>query len=1084
LECEHHADAHRLEQRQRQRQRCCNRGNRRDCDNPNTANGSETASGTGTFNLGAGASINLPNVSPTSTTALVISGTPYTVINSLGVQGSATGTDLQGMIGNLARHYALGSNIDATATSTWNSNAGFTPVGTSSTPFTGVFDGLGHTIGNLTINLPSTSYVGLLGYVGTGGVAKNVGLVGGTVAGVQYVGELAGYSTGGTIGNSYATGAVTGSYYQIGGLVGYNLGGGTVSNSYATGPVTGGNHVGGLVGQNDSGGAVSNSYATGTVTGSGSFNVGGLVGVNYGQVTNSYATGVVSGVSNFTYLGGLVGYNGGTVSNSYATGAVTGPNNSFYVGGLVGSNAGTVNNSYAIGAVSGSTSTDIGGLMGFNYGTVTNSYATGAVSGSSNVGGLVGINTIGGTVGNSYATGAVTGTTSIGGLVGSNNSDNSGATVSTSFWDTTTSGTTIGIGGGTLAGATGLTSDQMKMMASFTGWNIANTGGAGKTWRIYEGSTAPLLTSSLKQLTVTAMSGSKVYDGTTAGIGVSYSVTPDTSKLLGTLSAAAASKNVGAYTITPGGFYSNQQGYDVSYVNGALTITPASLTLSGASAANKVYDGTTFASLSGGSLSGLIAGDVVSFTGSGSFADKNVGVAKPVSVSGTTLAGADAGNYTLVQPAGVSASITQRPLSTWIGGASGNWSVASNWDALPDLSNVLAVSVPTGKSVTYDAAAGSTNLASLTAAGLNMAGGSLNIANNLTVNSSFSQTGGTLSFGAGANAGITQASGNLNLPAFTVSGLNLNTPAGAITQSGPIIATTLKTQSQTGTTLTDAGNQVGSFTATNSGGGNVALTNTGVFSIGGISNAGGNITVDNTGALTTVGAVSAPAGAVSIVAHSPLGIGTGGVLAGGNITLTAGGTSVATDNMTLNGAIQSTGSTSLIALSAGGSILSGAGFSGANLIGGAATIVAGGDVNLSTQVKLLDVTANGTFSILDLFTGSVMTNTPVISPSLTTVTDQVLTTVAATTQQQLMQTTDQTQLLPLATAFGDSGSTLLINSTQTIGGTDGTFGGSASDTGSGGTASGGKSSSDSSSSDANSSDQGGKPVPKRLATCS
>ena len=180
-----------------------------------------------------------------------------------------------------------------------------------------------------------------------------------------------------------------------------------------------------------------------------------------------------------------------------------------------------------------------------------------------------------------------------------------------------------------------------------------------------------------------------------------------------------------------------------------------------------------------------------------------------VNVSGITLTGTDAGNYTFNTTAATTADITVRPLSTWIGGATGNWSVAANWDALPDLSNVLAVSVPTGKTVTYDAAAGSTNLASLTAAGLNIAGGSLNIANSLTVSSSFSQTGGTLGdFGGGASASITQASGNLNLPAIAVAHLSLNAPAGAITQSGRLAALTLNTQSQGATTLTNPDNQV------------------------------------------------------------------------------------------------------------------------------------------------------------------------------------------------------------------------------------------------------------------------------------
>jgi filamentous hemagglutinin family protein len=336
--------------------------------NPNAANGSEKASGTGAFDLqagtsitlsganaslsiatpgyklGTGAQINLPNVSPTSTTALTIGGIDYTVINSLGAAGSTTGTDLQGIEGKLGGHYALGSNIDASATDTWNSNgaatpvyAGFAPIGTAATPFTGTFEGLGHTVSNFTIDRPMTSDVGLIGKSGKGAVIQDVGLIGGSVSGSGYVGALVGQS-GGAVSNSYATGSVSGTSYVVGGLVGQS--GGAVSDSYATGSVAGsGNGVGGLVGQNN--GAVSNSYATGSAEGS-SAEVGGLLGKNLGAVSNSYATGNVSGVGD---VGGLVGYNltTGTIGTSYAKGGVSGSGSE---GGLVGNNPGNVTDSY------------------------------------------------------------------------------------------------------------------------------------------------------------------------------------------------------------------------------------------------------------------------------------------------------------------------------------------------------------------------------------------------------------------------------------------------------------------------------------------------------------------------------------------------------------------------------------------------------------------------------------------------------------------------------------------------------------------------------------------------------------------
>ena len=485
--------------------------------NPNTLNGGQAASGTGAFNLSMGNSITLSGTNP----SLSVAGNAYTVINSLGAAGSTTGTDLQGMNGSLSGYYALGSNVDATATSTWNSGAGYTPIGNSSTYFTGSFSGLGHTISNLTINLPSANYVGLFGYTGTSSVIQNVGLVGGTVSGNTAVGGLVGYNggtvsnsyatgsvsgtsevaglvgeNGGTVSNSYATGSVVSGNYYLGGLVGVNagtvsnsyatgsvsdgefLGGlvgynsGTITNSYATGSVSGSDYVGGLVGFNNTGGTVSNSYATGSVYGSpyNSYYLGGLVGWNYtgAMVSNSYATGSVSaGSANYVgnYVGGLLGENDGTVSNSYAMATVSGSN---AVGGLVGENGGTVSNSYATGSVSASNEY-VGGLVGFNYGagTISNTYATGSVSGNEYVGGLVGINNAGGTVNNSYATGSVSGTSEVGGLVGYN----SYSIVNDSFWDTTTSGQSSSAGG------TGMTTAQMQTAACFMGPSCSGSGG-------------------------------------------------------------------------------------------------------------------------------------------------------------------------------------------------------------------------------------------------------------------------------------------------------------------------------------------------------------------------------------------------------------------------------------------------------------------------------------------------------------------------------------------------------------------------------------------------------------------------------
>ena len=268
--------------------------------------GAPASGNTSTYNVNA--AVNLPAGNNFST-QLGSGGalTNYTVITSLGAAGSTTGTDLQGMSGNLSGDYALGSDIAAGATSGWNGGKGFAPIGTtSSSSFSGTFDGLGHTISALTINRPSTKYVGLFGHTASGSILRNIGLVGGSVT-----------------GNS-----------DVGGLVGSN--GGSINSSYATGAVQGITAVGGLVGSNSNSGTISTSYVTGTVSGGvNSTEVGGLVGSNRGAISTSYATGAVSGGISSDYTGGLVGYSGGTgtVTTSYATGAVSGK---ALLGGLVG----------------------------------------------------------------------------------------------------------------------------------------------------------------------------------------------------------------------------------------------------------------------------------------------------------------------------------------------------------------------------------------------------------------------------------------------------------------------------------------------------------------------------------------------------------------------------------------------------------------------------------------------------------------------------------------------------------------------------------------------------------------------------
>lgn len=254
----------------------------------------------GDYNLNDGARITLSGASA----ALSLGGTSYTLIHDV--------TALQNISGG--GNYALAEDIDASATSSWNSGSGWAPIGS----FSGTLAGLNHAIDGLTINRASEATVGMFASVSGGFrdfTLSNVSIVSGGSAGA-----LA---------------------YRI------NAGSG-VSNVHVTGSVTSvgsGGQVGGLIGWNDQT-AISNSSSTATVTGFGE--VGGLVGrLRAGSITNSYATGAVTGTTD--YVGGLVGstYQGGTLTNVYASGNVTGTTN---VGGLVGgaiyAGAVTANNAY------------------------------------------------------------------------------------------------------------------------------------------------------------------------------------------------------------------------------------------------------------------------------------------------------------------------------------------------------------------------------------------------------------------------------------------------------------------------------------------------------------------------------------------------------------------------------------------------------------------------------------------------------------------------------------------------------------------------------------------------------------------
>jgi hypothetical protein len=96
---------------------------------------------------------------------------------------------------------------------------------------------------------------------------------------------------------------------------------------------------------------------------------------------------------------------------------------------------------------------------------------------------------------------------------------------------------------------------------------------------------------------------------------------------------------------------------NLTQTTNVLTVNPKTITITGVSAVDRLYNGLTTVSLSGGTLVGVISGDVVSFTlGNGTIVNANTGNGKAVSTN-IQLAGASAGNYTLTQPNGITVNI-------------------------------------------------------------------------------------------------------------------------------------------------------------------------------------------------------------------------------------------------------------------------------------------------------------------------------------------------------------------------------------------------------------------------------------------
>jgi len=226
-----------------------------------------------------------------------------------------------------------------------------------------------------------------------------------------------------------------------------------------------------------------------------------------------------------------------------------------------------------------------------------------------------------------------------------------------------------GVVAGDTVGASGAYAFSDKTAASgktVTASGVALTGADAGNYTL-----APVATTQAdilkKGLTGALVADSKTYDGTalaSGSIGLSGVVAGDTVAVSGAYAfadkTAATGKTVTASGVALTG--ADAGNYTLAPV-GTSSADILKRSLTGALVAHgKTYDGTTTATGTIG-LTGLVAGDAISVSGTYAFVDRNAGIGKTVIVSGATLTGLDAANYDLGGVSNGLADILRRPVT-------------------------------------------------------------------------------------------------------------------------------------------------------------------------------------------------------------------------------------------------------------------------------------------------------------------------------------------------------------------------------------------------------------------------------------
>ena len=196
-----------------------------------------------------------------------------------------------------------------------------------------------------------------------------------------------------------------------------------------------------------------------------------------------------------------------------------------------------------------------------------------------------------------------------------------------------------------------------------TGYTISGSASGNYLLSQPTGLTANITSPTLSNQTITFNAiASSIYGGAnfnlsaSASSGLVVTYTSSNTSVATVSGSTVTIIGVGSTTITASqaGNGSFNPALDVTQL---LTVNPKALTVTGAIASNKIYNGNTTASITGATLAGIVGADVVTVSGGGSFALANVGTGISVTAS-LSLGGTNASNYTITQPTGLSADIT------------------------------------------------------------------------------------------------------------------------------------------------------------------------------------------------------------------------------------------------------------------------------------------------------------------------------------------------------------------------------------------------------------------------------------------